>query len=183
MRNLSATQEWDNDDPITLDPVVSSALRQYLSTHFSAALAASNSTTAPIDTLSDPTDVANADKKLRECNDTASSFEVEHEWVGIMGFTPDRCPLVGPLDADTTCNGIGHRSGRRSREYILAGYTGHGMPIAFLAGRDIAELIAADMATENDDARDGTIVEAAEAGNKHRISPVLKAFSPSRFAP
>jgi glycine/D-amino acid oxidase-like deaminating enzyme len=56
----------------------------------------------------------------------------EGEWAGIMAFTPDRNPLVGPVPG-------------RPGEYIAAGYSGHGMPIAFGAGQAIAEMIAGRM--------------------------------------
>ncbi len=55
--------------------------------------------------------------------------QVEQEWAGIMAFTPDYNPLVGRLP-------------ERPNEYIAAGYSGHGMPITFGAGKAIAETIA-----------------------------------------
>jgi gamma-glutamylputrescine oxidase len=45
-----------------------------------------------------------------------------------MGFSPDDNPLVGELP--------GYWG-----EYIIAGYSGHGMPIAFGSGRAIAQMI------------------------------------------
>src|SRR5262245_8534387 len=54
---------------------------------------------------------------------------VEREWTGIMGFTPDRAPLVGPLPGSPG-------------EYVAAGFHGHGMPMAFFAARAVAEMIA-----------------------------------------
>jgi glycine/D-amino acid oxidase-like deaminating enzyme len=54
---------------------------------------------------------------------------IEHEWTGIMGFTPDRAPLVGPLPGSPG-------------EYVAAGFHGHGMPMAFLAAKAVAEMIA-----------------------------------------
>ena len=45
-----------------------------------------------------------------------------------MGFSPDDNPLVGALPG-------------YPGEYIIAGYTGHGMPSAFGAGKAIAEMI------------------------------------------
>lgn len=114
---------------------------------------------------------------------------VESEWIGIMGFTPDRNPLVGPLDSSKLMSStpvspiattaakselsadaastpaallnidalpgylayaintsvvhslVGMRLNNTHSEYIAAGYTGHGMPVAFLAGKNIADLI------------------------------------------
>lgn len=109
MRNLSPTQEYNSDDPSFLDPVVSKALREFLPKHFESAINGARG----------------------EGHGGEARVNVEAEWVGVMGFTPDRCPLVGPLDA--LC---------RPNEYVLAGYTGHGMPVAFLAGKNIAAMIA-----------------------------------------
>ena len=52
---------------------------------------------------------------------------MEYEWSGVMCYTPDGQPLVGALPG-------------RPGEYIAAGYTGHGMPLAFMAGCCVAEL-------------------------------------------
>lgn len=57
-----------------------------------------------------------------------SGIKVEQEWTGIMAFSPDYNPLVGP---------VAHRPG----EYIAAGFTGHGMPTAFLAAKAVASMI------------------------------------------
>ena len=54
--------------------------------------------------------------------------QVEQEWTGIMGFTPERHPLIGPLSG-------------RPGEYIAAGFSGHGMSVAFYAGKTVAEMI------------------------------------------
>jgi glycine/D-amino acid oxidase-like deaminating enzyme len=57
----------------------------------------------------------------------SSDFIIEREWIGIMGFTPDRNPLIGQL--------------KRNGEYIAAGFSGHGMPYAFFAGKNITDMI------------------------------------------
>lgn len=47
-------------------------------------------------------------------------FPVIARWAGVMGFTRDGLPLIGPIDAAT---------GRRI--WLCAGFTGHGMSMAF----------------------------------------------------
>jgi glycine/D-amino acid oxidase-like deaminating enzyme len=54
---------------------------------------------------------------------------VQQEWIGVMGFSKDRNPLVGPLP-------------NRPGEYIAAGFTGHGMPMTFFAGQNVADMLA-----------------------------------------
>ena len=100
MRDITPTKEVNSDDVESLNPSVSSALREYLPKHFSSAV--------PV---------------------ALHSIRIEREWVGIMGFTPDSLPVIGPLAG-------------RQRQYIAAGYTGHGMPFAFEAGSNIADMIA-----------------------------------------
>ncbi|QZZ19989.1 FAD-binding oxidoreductase [Leptothermofonsia sichuanensis E412] len=55
-------------------------------------------------------------------------IQIEQEWTGIMGFSPDGNPLIGPLP-------------NRPGEWIAAGFTGHGMSRTFYAGKAIAEMI------------------------------------------
>jgi gamma-glutamylputrescine oxidase len=174
MRNLSATQEWNCDHPTALDPLVSAALRAFLPTHFSTALNTTNTSSS-----SNP------------ASGEEVGFEVEYEWVGIMGFTPDRCPLIGPIDTSTdpthTPTAPISDSGRgssSSREYILAGYTGHGMPIAFLAGRDIADMISRSTGIDTATAiATATVDRGSGSGRDSGGTPacVLEAFHPSRF--
>lgn len=54
---------------------------------------------------------------------------IEHRWAGIMAFSPDELPLVGPLPGIHNC-------------YIAGGYTGHGNAYALQASRMLADLIA-----------------------------------------
>lgn len=54
--------------------------------------------------------------------------QIQQEWTGIMGFSPDDNPLIGELPG-------------YPGEYIMAGYTGHGMSIAFGGGKAIAQMI------------------------------------------
>lgn len=53
---------------------------------------------------------------------------VTHRWAGVMGFTPDGLPLVGPVPG---APGV----------YLCAGYSGHGMGFAFNCARLLADSI------------------------------------------
>ncbi|KAI1865830.1 uncharacterized protein JN550_008088 [Neoarthrinium moseri] len=55
-----------------------------------------------------------------------------HEWSGIMGYSRDASPWVGPVPP-----GLGGGDGL----WICAGYTGHGMPNAALSAKAVAELM------------------------------------------
>lgn len=54
-----------------------------------------------------------------------SAPSMEYRWAGIMGFTPDGAPLVGPV---TDSPGLA----------VAAGYSGHGVAMAFLCGAQAA---------------------------------------------
>ncbi|MBK7759034.1 MAG: FAD-binding oxidoreductase [Deltaproteobacteria bacterium] len=56
------------------------------------------------------------------------TVEITHRWSGIMGFSRDGLPLVGP--APGTPGAV-----------VGAGFTGHGFGFAFLAGAALARLI------------------------------------------
>ena len=49
---------------------------------------------------------------------------ITHRWAGLMGFSPDGLPLVGPVPG---APGV----------YICGGYTGHGMGFAVNAARTL----------------------------------------------
>ncbi len=51
---------------------------------------------------------------------------IQNKWSGIMGFTPDHQPLVGQIN---------------KKEAICAGFSGHGMGIAFMAAKVLSENI------------------------------------------
>lgn len=66
-------------------------------------------------------------ESLREL--TSSNIKISHEWTGIMGYSCDKRALIGRL----------RKSGNL---WIVAGYTGNGMPQCFGAGKVIADLIS-----------------------------------------
>ncbi|KAA1470062.1 DAO-domain-containing protein [Dentipellis sp. KUC8613] len=63
--------------------------------------------------------------------------EPEMEWTGIMGFTSNGDPFVGPVVEE----------GKPvAGQFIAAGYTGHGMPRAFACAEAAASMITAELA-------------------------------------
>lgn len=52
--------------------------------------------------------------------------DLRHRWAGIMGFTPDAVPLVGAVDGAPDL-------------FLAAGYSGHGVAMAFLCGARVAQ--------------------------------------------
>lgn len=56
-------------------------------------------------------------------------LEVEDRWSGIFGWTADYLPLVGTLPGT-------------SRELVISGFSGGGLPFAFEAGRVIAHAVS-----------------------------------------
>ena len=56
-------------------------------------------------------------------------IEVEAEWTGVLGFTSDGKPFVGPLP-------------ERPNVYVAAGFNGNGMPQCFGVGKAIALMLA-----------------------------------------
>ena len=53
-----------------------------------------------------------------------------------MGFSRDTLPWVGQLPSSPGC-------------FLLAGYTGHGMPNAWLCGKAVAEMVLAEKENVN----------------------------------
>lgn len=56
----------------------------------------------------------------------ASGWEIEHEWSGIMGFTPTKTPVIQRLDR---------------RRYVAAGLSGMGIAIGMEVGRSAVRLL------------------------------------------
>lgn len=65
---------------------------------------------------------------LREHLPRLNSARVTHRWTGIMGFSADGQPLVGSLPNDPSV-------------FFCGGFTGHGMGLAFHAGKVLADCV------------------------------------------
>lgn len=63
-------------------------------------------------------------------------LQASHQWTGIMGFSRDDLPWVGPVPEHP---GV----------YLVAGFTGHGMPNTWLSGKAVAEMFAHSLRGSN----------------------------------
>lgn len=61
-------------------------------------------------------------------------IDVTARWSGVMGFTPDGLPLLGPVES---------RPDWAGRVWLCAGFTGHGMSMAYRTAAEVAEAILA----------------------------------------
>ncbi len=67
---------------------------------------------------------------------TSSPLEVKDRWSGVFGWTADFLPMVGAMPGS-------------SREYIIAGFSGGGVPFAFESGRSIARSLVSGEPTDD----------------------------------
>jgi len=66
-----------------------------------------------------------------------SELKAANEWTGVMGFSRDMHPFVGPVP------------GKPSGLFVSAGYTGHGMPNTWLCGSAVATMIRSGESVED----------------------------------
>ncbi|KAK7745789.1 hypothetical protein SLS53_002506 [Cytospora paraplurivora] len=96
-----------------------------------------------------------------------SEAYTENVWTGIMGYSSDGWPFVGQLPG-------------RSNQFVIAGFTGHGMPQIFLSAKAIAEMAVEGTDFENTgvprlyeltqerlDSKKNVILESWEVHNKN----------------
>jgi glycine/D-amino acid oxidase-like deaminating enzyme len=65
---------------------------------------------------------------LYSCFPGARRLRITHRWAGIMGFSCDELPNVGPLPGSVNT-------------YVAAGYHGHGMGYAVAAAKSVSEMM------------------------------------------
>jgi glycine/D-amino acid oxidase-like deaminating enzyme len=62
------------------------------------------------------------------CFPASAPLQVKDRWSGVFGWTADFLPMVGPIPGS-------------SREFIITGFSGGGVPFAFECGRSIAQSV------------------------------------------
>ncbi len=72
--------------------------------------------------------------KVMDLEEGEDCLKAKLEWSGIMGYSRDGRPWVGELK-----DGLGLGGGKGL--FVCAGYTGHGMPNAWLCGKAASELL------------------------------------------
>ncbi len=72
------------------------------------------------------------------CFPEARELKITHRWAGIMGFSCDELPSIGPVPGTVNL-------------YAAAGYHGHGMGFAVAAAQAVAEMITRGRSTLPDD--------------------------------
>ncbi|ATY61677.1 FAD dependent oxidoreductase [Cordyceps militaris] len=72
---------------------------------------------------------------IRGWDEGGGGPEMRAMWTGIMGFTGDRLPLVGPLPASAT------RQRGGDGEWIAAGFNGYGMSLCWACGEAVARMV------------------------------------------
>jgi hypothetical protein len=73
------------------------------------------------------------EEKRRADSGEAVEMEAVAQWTGVMGFSRDEVPWVGPVPG-------------KEGVFVAAGYTGHGMPNTWLSGKAVAEMVGGSLA-------------------------------------
>ncbi|KAK4942933.1 hypothetical protein LTR66_014649 [Elasticomyces elasticus] len=84
---------------------------------------------------------------------TAPELAATHEWTGIWACSRDGMPWVGPVSTSAET--------RRPGLFLSAAYTGHGMPNAWLCGKEVVSMV---VRPEADSGGSETLADAAVAG-------------------
>jgi len=69
--------------------------------------------------------------------DNGTGTPIKSAWSGIMGYTPDMLPMIGSVEAAIS----GRSSGENGKEWIAAGFCGHGMVYCWSSGDVLVRLI------------------------------------------
>ena len=126
-RALEPSAAVGSSDDATTSDVVGAYLRRFLRDCFpELLLARGNAPTADAEAVR--ADAVDAEAVDAEAVDAEAALPIEAEWSGVLGFTSDGKPIVGPLPG-------------RPNVFVAAGFCGHGMPQCFGVGKGIALML------------------------------------------
>ncbi|KAF2705273.1 FAD dependent oxidoreductase [Pleomassaria siparia CBS 279.74] len=97
-----------------------------------------------------------------------SGAETSKIWTGIMGYSSDGLPHVGKVPG-------------RDNQFIIAGFTGHGMPQAFLSAKGIASMVMEGTAFKNTGIP--RVFQASQERLDDRKNVILEEWEASQKAP
>ncbi|KAF2680082.1 FAD dependent oxidoreductase [Lentithecium fluviatile CBS 122367] len=89
-------------------------------------------------------------------------------WTGIMGYSTDGLPHVGKVPG-------------RENQFVIAGFTGHGMPQVFLSAKGVASMVMEG--TRFADTGMPRVFEASQARLDDEKNVILEGWEASRMAP
>jgi glycine/D-amino acid oxidase-like deaminating enzyme len=107
--------------------------------------------------------------QLPERKEQKAELEAVAQWTGIMGFSRDEVPWVGPVPG---MEGV----------FVAAGFTGHGMPNTWLSGKAVARMVSGRLGGEElgvavEEARTETGLPGAYLVSEGRIEKAMKGGS------
>ncbi|KAH7025827.1 FAD dependent oxidoreductase [Microdochium trichocladiopsis] len=127
------------------DSAVDEPVSWYLRGELSGLVDLSIRETNPSDSSAKPSTKAD-DEEASNNNETGQVAKHDltptHDWSGIMGYSRDEYPWVGPVPES-----LGGGKGL----YLCGGYTGHGMPNAPLSAKAVVELMLSVMVGDDDE--------------------------------
>lgn len=119
-------EEYGTTDDSSLNPVISSYLDKTLVSYFGEAWG-EDQTPSLIDQTSSVGPVGEGGQAAL-AGESGGEGRVRKEWTGIMGYTPDGFPFIGPVP------------GMRGL-FVSAGFLGHGMVMCWECGGEVARMI------------------------------------------
>lgn len=107
--------------------------------------------------------------QLPESADENAELHAVREWTGIMGFSRDEVPWVGPVEG-------------KEGVFVSAGFTGHGMPNTWLCGKAVAGMVLGYLQGEVgmevlERARKETGLPAAYVTGRERVGKAMEGES------
>ena len=132
-RRLAPDQQVGRVDDNGTDPLISAALLSWLPEHFPALRGGGGSGSGGSGDSGDSGGSGGSGGSVSSGSSGSSGggeFRAAFEWSGLMGFTKDGLPWVGPLPS------------KGDGAYIVAGFNGGGVQDGWLMGRAVATMIA-----------------------------------------
>jgi glycine/D-amino acid oxidase-like deaminating enzyme len=136
-RRLARDEQVGRFDDNGTDPLISAALLSFLPEHFPALRTLPAAPRASVDSSGGGGGGGGATGSAKKVDASAhpgsgDGFAAAFEWTGLMGFTTDGMPWVGPLP---------RAQGGGEGAYIVAGFNGGGVQDGWLLGRAVATMI------------------------------------------